>query len=455
MVIGGGGREHAIILKLLENPAVQTIYALPGNAGIARDAECIPIAATALDDIVSFARAHRVDFAVVAPDDPLCMGLADRLEEIGVPTFGPSKAAARIEGSKSFAKNMMKRYGIPTASYEIFDDAHSALAYARVCPLPIVVKADGLALGKGVVIANTREQAQSAIRDMMIDGRFGQAGARIVIEEYLKGPEASLLLFTDGESYRLMPAAMDHKRALDGDNGENTGGMGAIAPNPFVTAELSRRIESDIIKPTLDAMRAEGCPFKGCMFIGLMLTEQGPKVIEYNCRFGDPEAQTVLPLLKSDLLSIMTAVRNGALADADVRFSSGAACCVVLASEGYPGAYKKGVPIYGYEKYVEAGAAQAAGRNPASFGAAGQRHALSDVRAYFAGVAKGGNGELVTSGGRVLGVTAAADTLENAIASAYAAVVDIQFEGRQMRTDIGARALCGAESSYNAGEANG
>ncbi|MDR1600617.1 MAG: phosphoribosylamine--glycine ligase [Oscillospiraceae bacterium] len=429
LVVGSGGREHAVARKLRLNPSVGMIYALPGNAGMALDPACAPvervgIPATDLDSIVEFARTRLVDFAVVTPDDPLCLGLVDTLESAGVAAFGPTKAAARIEGSKSFAKELMRRAGIPTAGYRVFDEVEDALAFVRQSPMPVWIKADGLALGKGVVGARTVGEAEEAARAAMLDGKFGSAGLRVVIEEDLRGVEASLLLFTDGERYRIMPAAMDHKRAFDGDRGPNTGGMGAIAPHPLVTPDLLSRIEREIIIPTLAAMREEGCPFKGCLFIGLMLTGDGPKVIEYNCRFGDPEAQAALALLESDLLDIMLSVRNGTLDSADVRFSGGAACCVVAASGGYPGAYRKGLPIQPKDIFL----------------LTTQRR---DVTIDYAGVSRPADGSagLVTSGGRVLGVTAAAPTLAEASRRAYGALGEISFEGMRFRADIGAKAL--------------
>lgn len=429
MVVGSGGREHAVTRKLRENPRVGTIFVLPGNAGIERDEACAPvervgISATDLDGIVEFAMSRSIDFAVVTPDDPLCLGLADRLEAIGVPAFGPTKAAARIEGSKSFAKALMSRAGIPTAAYRVFDEVGDALEFVRRSSMPVWIKADGLALGKGVVGASSVRDAEDAVRAAMLGGRFGEAGRRVVIEEDLRGIEASLLLFSDGNHYRLMPAAMDHKRAFDSDEGPNTGGMGTIAPHPMISPGLLSRIEREIVEPTLAAMRDEGCPFKGCLFIGLMLTADGPKVIEYNCRFGDPEAQVVLALLESDLLDIMAAVRNGSLDDADVRFNTGAACCVVAASGGYPGEYRKGLPIF-----------------PRDFSVLTKQP--EGVKIDCAGVASGSGGSdgLITAGGRVLGVTAVAGTLSEAVGRAYAAMGRVSFEGMRVRADIGARAL--------------
>ena len=345
LVVGGGGREHAIIKKLKDNPEVTELYCLPGNGGIARDAVCVPIAATDLEGVVSFAKEKRIDYAVVAPDDPLAMGAVDLLESAGVPCFGPNKRAAVIEASKAFSKDLMKRYGIPTARYETFDDMDAALAYLETVPMPAVVKADGLALGKGVIIAQTLPEAQAAVRAMMADHRFGKSGERIVIEEYLEGPEISVLSFTDGKTVVPMVSSMDHKRAGDGDTGLNTGGMGAVAPNPWYTPSVAERCRKEIFLPTVRAMAQEGRPFKGCLYFGLMLTKDGPKVIEYNCRFGDPETQVVLPLLKTDLLTVMQAVTEERLADCPVEFSRDAAACVILASKGYPGSYQKGFPI--------------------------------------------------------------------------------------------------------------
>ena len=416
MVIGGGGREHAIIRKIRENPSVSEIYALPGNGGIAGDAKCVDIGAKDIPAIVRFARDNGIDYAVVAPDDPLVLGCVDALEEIGVPCFGPNKKAAIIEGSKVFSKNLMKKYGIPTARYEVFEDPAAALDYLKTAPIPTVVKADGLALGKGVTVAMTREEATGAVREIMEERKFGDSGSRIVIEEYLEGPEVSVLSFTDGETIVPMVSSMDHKRALDGDQGPNTGGMGTIAPNPFYTEEVARTCMERIFLPTIRAMKAEGRTFRGCLYFGLMITRDGPKVIEYNCRFGDPETQVVLPLLESDLLTVMQAVTAGKLAECPVRFRNGAACCVILASEGYPGAYGKGYEITIPERvkgHVDiAGAVLREGR-------------------------------LLTSGGRVLGVTATADTLEEAVREAYSMAETVTFENRYMRHDIGRRALNG------------
>ena len=418
MVIGGGGREHAIVKKLKENKEITALYCLPGNGGIARDAICVPIAATDLKQIVLFAKEHSIDYAVVAPDDPLAMGAVDLLEAAGVPCFGPSKNAAIIEASKVYAKELMKRWGIPTARYESFEDMDAALAYLETVPMPAVVKADGLALGKGVVIARTRAEAREAVRAMMEGKRFGKSGERIVIEEYLEGPEVSVLSFTDGKTLVPMVSSMDHKRAGEGDTGPNTGGMGTVAPNPYYTPEVAERCMREIFLPTIRALAAEGRVFKGCLYFGLMLTKDGPKVIEYNCRFGDPETQVVLPLLKTDLLTVMRAVTEEHLADCPVEFSADAAACVILASGGYPGAYGKGYPISIPEDL--------------------------DAELYIAG-AKEQDGGLVTSGGRVLGVTATAPTLPEALEKAYAAVGRIHFENASYRRDIGRRALAAKE----------
>ncbi|NLW66159.1 MAG: phosphoribosylamine--glycine ligase [Clostridiales bacterium] len=416
MVIGGGGREHAIIKKLKESPKVDIIYALPGNGGIAADAVCVDIGAKDIDGAVKFARENNIDLAVVAPDDPLVMGMVDALEEAGVPCFGPDKKAAIIEGSKVFSKKLMKKYGIPTAKYEVFDDMAKAMEYLETAPLPAVIKADGLALGKGVVIAQTRDEARAAVRSMMEDKVFGESGSHIVIEEYLEGPEVSVLAFTDGKVIIPMVSSMDHKRAHDGDTGPNTGGMGTVAPNPFYTASIADECMEKIFLPTLEAMNAEGRSFRGCLYFGLMLTNYGPKVIEYNCRFGDPETQVVLPLLQSDLVDIMLATRDGTLSDTEVRFSDGAACCVIMASDGYPQKYEKGYEI----------------SLPSPMPA--------DVQIYVAGARLAG-GELLTSGGRVLGVTAVASDLRSAVSKAYGAVGNVVFENAFYRRDIGQRAL--------------
>ena len=415
LVVGGGGREHAIIKKLRENPSVTEIYALPGNGGIAQDAVCVPeIGAKDIDQIVDFAKTHAVDFAVVAPDDPLALGCVDRLHEAGIPCFGPDAKAARIEASKVFSKNLMKKYGIPTARYEVFDDPAKALDYLRSASFPIVVKADGLALGKGVLIPQNLQEAEDAVRAIMEDKTFGDSGNQIVVEEFLTGPEVSVLAFTDGTAIAPMVSSMDHKRAGDGDTGLNTGGMGTVAPNPCYTPEIAAECMERIFLPTLAAMRAEGCPFKGCLYFGLMITPDGPKVIEYNCRFGDPETQVVLPLLKTDLLTVMEAVEHETLGDLRVEWRDGAAACVILASGGYPGSYEKGKEI----KIPEG----------------------LPVTVYHAGD-KLEDGRLVTSGGRVLGVTAVGDRLEDALKAAYAAAERIEFEGKYLRHDIGQRAL--------------
>ncbi len=419
LVIGGGGREHALVKKLKESPQVTALFALPGNGGMEGDATCVPIGAGELEKVADFAVEQGIDFAVVGPDEPLVRGCVDLLEARGVPAFGPNRAAAALEGSKVFAKDLMHRYGIPTAAYEGFTDMDAALAYLETAPLPAVVKADGLALGKGVIIAQTKGEAMDAVRAMMGDRVFGDSGARVVIEEFLEGPEVSVLAFTDGVSLVPMVSAMDHKRAGEGDVGPNTGGMGAVAPNPYYTPAVARRCMDEIFLPTIRAMSAEGRLFRGCLYFGLMLTAAGPKVIEYNCRFGDPETQAVLPLLKSDLLPILRAVRDGRLAEVNVEFSEGAACCVVLASRGYPGKYEGGCPL----------------AFPAD---------RTDRKIYAAGAAREGGG-LVSAGGRVLGVTALGDTLAQAIEKAYAAVEQVDFQAGFYRRDIGARALRAGE----------
>ena len=414
LVVGGGGREHAIIKKLRENPAVTEIYALPGNGGMAGQALCVPIAATDIDGIVEFARTHPVDYAVVTPDDPLVLGCVDRLNAIGIPCFGPKQNAAMLEGSKAFAKGLMKKYGIPTANYQVFTRLDEALAYLETAPMPTVVKADGLALGKGVLICATRAEAEQAVTDMMVNAKFGASGATVVIEEFLEGPEVSVLAFTDGKTVKPMVSSMDHKRAGDGDTGLNTGGMGTVAPNPYYTPEIAQQCMAEIFLPTIRAMAAEGRPFSGCLYFGLMLTKTGPKVIEYNCRFGDPETQVVLPLLKSDLFTVMQATTNGTLAETPVEFSDQWACCVITASAGYPEHYAKGFPI--------TMTAEAA--------------AHTDVAG-----AKLADGRLVTAGGRVTGTTAVAGTLAGAIREAYRLANQVEFANAYRRRDIGQRAL--------------
>ena len=414
LVVGGGGREHAIIKSLKKNPEVTEIFALPGNGGIAADAVCVPIGATEIDKIVAFAQEQKVDYAVVAPDDPLVLGCVDALEAAKIPCFGPRARAAIIEGSKVFSKNLMKKYGIPTARYEVFSDMAAALAYLDTAPIPTVIKADGLALGKGVIIAQTRDEAKAAVRDMMENHVFGKSGDHVVIEEFLTGPEVSVLAFTDGKVVKPMVSSMDHKRAGDGDTGLNTGGMGTVAPNPYYTPAIAERCMKEIFLPTIAAMNSEDRTFRGCLYFGLMLTPDGPKVIEYNCRFGDPETQVVLPLLESDLLTVMQATTNGTLADTEVRFSDKYACCVITASAGYPVSYKKGFEI---TMTPEAAA-----------------------HTYVAG-AKLENGKLLTSGGRVTGTTAVAGSLADAIREAYRLASGVQFENAYRRSDIGQRAL--------------
>ena len=414
LVVGGGGREHAIIKKIKENKEVTEIFALPGNGGMAKDATLVPIGAKDIPAITEFAKDNGIDYAVVAPDDPLVLGCVDSLESVGIPCFGPRANAAIIEGSKVFSKNLMKKYGIPTAAYEVFSNAADALAYVETAPIPTVIKADGLALGKGVIIALTREEARAAVKSMMEDKVFGNSGNNIVIEEFLEGPEVSVLSFTDGETVVPMISSQDHKRAKDGDKGLNTGGMGTVAPNPYYTEDVAKECMEKIFLPTVKAMKAEGRTFKGCLYFGLMITKDGPKVIEYNCRFGDPETQVVLPLLESDLLTVMQATTNGTLDKCEVKFTNKHACCVIMASNGYPEAYEKGFKITIPED-------------------------ISD-KVYVAGAAIK-DGELVTAGGRVLGATETADNLKAAIEGAYALVEKISFNGAFYRKDIGKRAL--------------
>lgn len=421
MIVGGGGREHAILEKLAQSPRIDKLYALPGNGGMRTLAKCVPIRATDIDGIVRFAQENAIDFAVIGPDDPLIAGVCDRLRAVGIRCFGPGKAAAAIEGSKSFAKNLMRKYGIPTADYAVFDRATEAYAYLAGANYPCVIKADGPALGKGVIIANSREEAFAAVRAMMEEGVFGASGSRVVVEEFLTGNEVSVLAFTDGATLIPMISALDHKRALDGDLGLNTGGMGALAPNPYYSVEMARACMELIFLPTMHAMNAEGRPFSGCLYFGLMLTKNGPKVIEYNCRFGDPETQAVLPLLETDLLELLLAVEGDRLSEVPVRFRGGSACCVVLASGGYPGRYETGYDI--------------------SLGGADR---AEDVFVYHAGT-RWERDRLVTSGGRVLGVTALGESASAARYLAYAAAGKIRFEGAFYRRDISARAIMSAE----------
>ncbi len=414
MVIGSGGREHAVIKKLSESPKCEKIYALPGNGGMADIAECVPIGATEIEKAVAFAVENGIDYAVVTPDDPLVLGCVDALEAKGIPCFGPRADAAIIEGSKVFSKNLMKKYGIPTAAYETFSDAESASEYLKSAEMPIVIKADGLALGKGVIIAQNLDEALEAVNSIMKDKKFGASGNQIVIEEFMTGPEVSVLSFTDGKTVKPMVSSMDHKRALDNDEGLNTGGMGTVAPNPYYTDDVAEECMEKIFKPTVAAMNAEGRTFKGCLYFGLMITPKGPKVVEYNCRFGDPETQVVLPLLKSDLLEIMLAVTEERLADTPVEFYDKYACCVIMASEGYPVSYKKGFEISADEEIKK------------------------DI--FFAG-AKLSGGKLLTDGGRVLGITSIGDTLAQAVEASYKKAERIHFDNAYYRRDIGARAL--------------
>lgn len=418
LVLGAGGREHAIIQKLKENPSVDKIFALPGNGGISYHARCENINAMDLDKVLAFAVENAIDFAVVGPDDPLAKGAVDRLNEAGIPAFGPTARAATIESSKVFSKELMKKYNIPTAEYRVFDSPQPAIKYIEDRGIfPVVLKADGLALGKGVIIAQSLDEARRGIHTIMTERIFGDSGNRIVIEEFLTGPEVSILAFTDSQTLVPMVSSMDHKRVFDGDLGPNTGGMGTVAPNPFYTAEIAERCMKEIFLPTMEAMNKEGRPFKGCLYFGLMLTDKGPKVIEYNCRFGDPEAQVVLPLLKTDLLTVMQAVVEERLSQVEIKFKEGAACCLIAASGGYPGKYEVNIPIFGL---TEGG--------------------LPGALVFHAGT-KRTNGGLVTSGGRVLGVTALGDDLAQAVAKAYTSIESINFQGMHYRRDIGNRAL--------------
>lgn len=418
LVVGGGGREHTIIRKLKESPDVDKIYCTPGNGGISKDAEVFHVAATDIDGVVALAEQLKVDCVFVAPDDPLVLGMVDALSEKGIRAFGPDKKAAIIEGSKVFSKELMKKYGIPSAAYEVFDDPHAALEYIKSRDsYPAVIKADGLALGKGVVIAENLEQAKNAIHSIMEDKIFGNSGNNIVIEEFLTGPEVSVLAFTDGKCVKPMVSSMDHKRVFNGNLGPNTGGMGTISPNPFYTDEVAQECMDKIFLPTINAMNAEGRTFKGCLYFGLMLTPNGPKVIEYNCRFGDPEAQVVLPRLKTDFSKIINAIIDEKLSDLDIEWDDGACACVIMASGGYPGKYEKGLPIEGLDRkgQVECATVYHAGT----------------VCSEFAG------GSFLTNGGRVLGVTAKGANLDEALANAYEAVGKISFKGVHYRTDIG------------------
>ena len=414
MVVGGGGREHAIIKKLKENKNITEIFALPGNGGMKDDATLVNIGAKDIEAQVEFAKANGIDYAVVAPDDPLVLGAVDALNSAGIPCFGPDKKAAIIEGSKVFSKNLMKKYNIPTAQYEVFSNKEDALKYLETAPIPTVIKADGLALGKGVIIAETREEAKNAVISMMEDKVFGDSGNNIVIEEFLTGPEVSVLSFTDGKTVVPMVSSMDHKRALDGDKGLNTGGMGTVAPNPYYTEDIAKECMETIFLPTINAMNQEGRSFKGCLYFGLMITEKGPKVIEYNCRFGDPETQVVLPLLESDLLTVMQATTNGTLAETEVKFKKGAAACVVMASSGYPQKYESGFPLTIDDSVAD--------------------------KVYVAGAKLDGS-VLKTAGGRVLGVTDTAETLDSALSKAYENLKKVHFENAFWRKDIGAKAL--------------
>ena len=420
LVVGSGGREHAICWKISQSPRVDKIYCAPGNAGISQIAECVDIKVMEFDKLIAFAKEKNIDLTVIGMDDPLVGGIVDVFEAEGLRVFGPRKNAAILEGSKAFSKDLMKKYNIPTAAYETFTSADDAKAYLENAEYPIVLKADGLALGKGVLICPTKEEALAGVDELMLDKKFGSAGNTIVIEEFMTGREVSVLSFVDGNTIRIMSSAQDHKRAKDGDQGLNTGGMGTIAPNPYYTPEVAKQCMEKIFLPTVNAMNAEGRTFKGCLYFGLMLTADGPKVIEYNCRFGDPETQVVLPLLESDLFTVMRAVTNGTLKETEVRFKNGAAACVIIASGGYPVSYKKGFEIKMDESVKDS--------------------------VYVAG-AEIKDGRLVTSGGRVLGVTATAPTLKEALCAAYEKAEKISFKNAFYRRDIGLKAL-------NAGKEN-
>lgn len=418
LVVGGGGREHALIRKIKESNKVTAVACCPGNGGISYDAECYPVSATDIDGVVKLAKEIKADFVVVAPDDPLVAGMVDALNAEGFPTFGPKSNAAIIEGSKVFSKNLMLKYNIPTAEYKVFDNADDAIAYVKEKnEFPTVVKADGLALGKGVIIPESFEEAEAGIKEIMQDKIFGESGNNIVVEEFLTGPEVSVLAFTDGKCVKPMVSSMDHKRALDGDKGLNTGGMGTVSPNPYYTDAVAAECMERIFIPTIEAMNAEGRTFKGCLYFGLMITPKGPKVIEYNCRFGDPETQVVLPRLKTDIMDIFEAINNETLSDLNIEWTDDAAACVVIASGGYPKSYPKGLEITGLEKGQHEG-----------------------VIVYHAGTALDEN-KLVTSGGRVLGITALGADLKDALDKAYKAVDEIDFENKHFRKDIGQRAL--------------
>lgn len=415
LVVGSGGREHAIVTSVAKSKRVDKIYCAPGNAGIAALAECVPIGAMEFDKLVAFAKEKKIDFTIVGMDDPLVGGIVDVFEAEGLKVFGPRKNAAILEGSKAFSKDLMKKYHIPTAAYENFTDPKEALAYLETAKLPIVLKADGLALGKGVLICETLEQAKEGVKTIMEDKKFGTAGNTMVIEEFMTGREVSVLSFVDGKTIKIMSSAQDHKRAGDGDTGLNTGGMGNFSPSPFYTREVDDFCQKYIYQATVDAMAAEGRPFKGVIFFGLMLTEDGPKVLEYNARFGDPEAQVVLPRLQNDIIDVMEACVDGTLGDLELQFSDEAAVCVVLASDGYPVSYEKGLPITGFEKF----------------------EGKDDYFCFHAGTKFDENGRIVTNGGRVLGITALGKTLKEARAKAYEATEWIDFANKYMRHDIG------------------
>ena len=414
LVIGSGGREHAVCMTLAKSPKVDTIWCAPGNGGIADVATCVDIKATDIDGVVAFSKENKPDLVVVTPDDPLALGMVDALEAVGIRAFGPHKNAAVIEGSKSFAKDLMQKYNIPTAGYAVFENSADAIAYIKENGAPIVIKADGLALGKGVTVAMTEEEAIAAVHDAIDDGKFGGAGARVVIEEFLTGPEVSVLAFVDGKNLSTMPSAQDHKRAYDHDEGPNTGGMGAFSPSRFYTEDIAQTCMETIFRPTVDAMAAEGRPFVGIIFFGLMLTAEGPKVLEYNARFGDPEAQVVLPRMKNDIIEVMEACVNGKLDQVDLEFEDNAAVCVVLASEGYPVKYEKGIPMYGFENFK----------------------GKDGYYCFHAGT-KLKDGQIVTNGGRVLGITATGKDLKEARKNAYEATEWITFANKYMRHDIG------------------